>query len=105
MMTRMPPYFELWERAKAIAGTLPDRYIFPACQNGQIDPERHQRSWRTAWRNMTRAVFCQKCRELQDPAKNCRLCGAEMTEIKSPLAVCGSTTCAIMPLRSWRNPD
>ena len=77
---------ELWSRASAIGGTQPEHYIFPACENGQIDPERHQRSWRTAWRNMTRAVFCPQCRELQDPAKNCRVCKAEMTEIKSPLA-------------------
>lgn len=77
---------ELWGRASAIGGTQPEHYVFPACENGQIDPQRHQRSWRTAWRNMTRAVFCPQCRELQDPAQNCRVCESEMTETKSPLA-------------------
>ena len=64
----------------------PEHYIFPACENGQIDPQRHQRSWRTAWRNMTRAIFCPQCEKMQDPAKNCRACEAELREIKSPLA-------------------
>jgi integrase len=77
---------ELWGRASAFRGTQPEHYIFPACENGQMDPERHQRSWRTAWRSMTRAILCPQCREFQDPAKNCRVCEAEMTEIKSPLA-------------------
>jgi integrase len=77
---------ELWSRASAVGGTLPNHFIFPACENGQIDPERHQRSWRTAWRNMTRAIFCTHCRKMQDPTETCRVCGAEMKNVKSPLA-------------------
>jgi integrase len=77
---------ELWSRASAIGGTQPDHYIFPACEHGQIDPERYQRSWRTAWRKMTRSVYCPKCRIMQDPTENCRECKAEMKSVKSPLA-------------------
>jgi integrase len=44
---------ELWERARAFGGTKPDHFIFPACEHGHIDPERNQKSWRTAWRKLT----------------------------------------------------
>jgi integrase len=77
---------ELWSRASAIRGPDPDHYIFPTCEHGQIDPERYQKSWRTAWRKMTQAVFCPQCRKVQDPTENCRVCGAEMKNMKSPLA-------------------
>jgi hypothetical protein len=77
---------ELWSRAGAIGGTQPEHYVFPACENGQIDPERYQKSWRTAWRNMTRAVFCPQCREIQDPTESCRKCVADMKDMKSPLS-------------------
>ena len=64
----------------------PTNFVFPACENGHIDPERYQRSWRTAWRSLTRVVFCPQCRKMQDPAENCRECEAEMKNVKSPLA-------------------
>jgi integrase len=44
---------ELWERAKAFAGTSPEHFLFPACEHGHINPERSQKSWRTAWRKLT----------------------------------------------------
>ena len=47
---------ELWERAKAFGGTKPEHYLFPACEHGRIDPERCQKSWRTAWRKLTEAA-------------------------------------------------
>jgi integrase len=77
---------ELWKRASALRAPLPDHFIFPACEHGQIDPERFQRSWRTAWRRMTRVVFCPECREMQDPAETCRGCKADMKDVKSPLS-------------------
>src|SRR5271155_5268194 len=43
---------ELWERAKAFDGTKPEHFLFPACEHGHIDPERCQKSWRTAWRKL-----------------------------------------------------
>ena len=77
---------ELWSRASAVGGTQPHHFIFPACENGQIDPERYQRSWRTAWRSMTRAVFCSQCRTMQEPTRTCRECKADMSAVKSPIA-------------------
>jgi integrase len=47
---------ELWQRAGAFGGTEPDHFIFPACENGHIDASRFQKSWRTAWRSLTRAA-------------------------------------------------
>ena len=47
---------ELWERAKAFEGTRPEHFLFPACEHGHIDPERSQKSWRTAWRKLTLAA-------------------------------------------------
>ncbi len=35
---------ELYSRASAIHGTLPDHYVFPACENGQFDPTIPQKS-------------------------------------------------------------
>ncbi|MGO8732185.1 MAG: tyrosine-type recombinase/integrase [Terriglobia bacterium] len=66
----------------------PDHYVFPACENGNIDPFRPQKTWRTAWRTVTRAVNCPVCRRLQAPADSCRNleCKADMRGIKSPLA-------------------
>jgi hypothetical protein len=45
---------ELWDRAKALGGTSPDHFVFPACENKRIDPTRPMKSWRSAWRNLTR---------------------------------------------------
>jgi integrase len=50
---------ELWERAKVFGGTKPEHFLFPACEHGQIAPERHQKSWRTAWRKLTKAAGLQ----------------------------------------------
>jgi len=47
---------ELWERAKGFGGTSPEHFLFPACEHGHIDPERSQKSWRTAWRKLTQAA-------------------------------------------------
>ena len=44
----------LLERAELLGCTEPDHYLFPACERGQIDPTRHQKTWRTAWRKLTR---------------------------------------------------
>jgi len=44
----------LAERAQALGVFQPDHFIFPACENGQIDPLQPQKSWRTAWRTLVR---------------------------------------------------
>src|SRR5205085_857934 len=47
---------ELYHRAEAAGSSRPEHYIFPACENGRIDPTRPQKSWRSAWRSLTRAA-------------------------------------------------
>jgi len=47
---------ELWERAKASGGTEPEHFLFPACEHGHINPQRCQKSWRTARRKLTAAA-------------------------------------------------
>ena len=46
----------LRKRAEALGAVDPDHYVFPACENGHIDPTRPQKTWRTAWRNLTKAA-------------------------------------------------
>jgi integrase len=46
----------LREHAKDFSGTEPQHYVFPACENGHVDPTRNQKSFRTAWRSLTKAA-------------------------------------------------
>jgi len=46
----------LWERSKDFNGTEPKHYVFPACEHGHVDPTRNQKSFRTAWRKLTKAA-------------------------------------------------
>ena len=39
-------------RAEAIGSHAPEHFVFPACENGHIDPVRPQKSWRSAWRSL-----------------------------------------------------
>ena len=61
---------------------------FPACEHGHVDPTRGQKSFRTAWRNLTRAIECPACNRLQKPGKACTNteCRADISDIKSPLS-------------------
>ena len=79
---------ELRERAKSFHGIGADHFIFPACENGHIDPTRPQKSWRSAWRSLTRAIECPACGVVQHTGKVCRnsKCKADITEVKSPTA-------------------
>jgi integrase len=45
----------LRERAVQLEAAEPEHYVFPWC-HGQIDPTRPQKSWRKAWRNLTKAA-------------------------------------------------
>jgi integrase len=47
---------QLRERAKKFNGTEAQHYVFPACEHGHVDPKRHQTSFRTAWRSLTKAA-------------------------------------------------
>ena len=96
---------KLRKRAQAFGPTEPSHFVFAAFHSkhrfknrkrarggtaGQIeisdfDPTRPMHSWRTAWRALTRAVECPKCRRLQRPAEFCRnlTCNADMRGITS----------------------
>lgn len=43
----------LRKRDELVGAVEPEHYVFPACENGHIDPTRPQKTWRTAWRNLT----------------------------------------------------
>jgi len=46
----------LRERARMLGPVQPEHFVFPACENGNIDPTHPQKSWRTAWRKLTRTA-------------------------------------------------
>jgi integrase len=47
---------QLRDLAQRLGGSDTEHFVFPACENGHIDPTRPIRSWRTAWRSITRAA-------------------------------------------------
>ena len=42
------------------------------------------KSWRSAWRRLTRAIQCLECGQLQNPGETCSKCDAEISGLKSP---------------------
>ena len=52
----MEALVRLRKRAEAFGCAEQEHYVFPACEHGHIDPTRHQKSWRTAWRHLTEAA-------------------------------------------------
>lgn len=81
---------ELRERAKLLFGRepQPDWYVFPHAPGfTKPDPTKPMNGWRTAWRNLTRAIYCPACGHLQRPAEKCRneKCGADIRSVRSPL--------------------
>jgi integrase len=84
----MAATLELYKRAETLGATKLDDFVFPACENGNIDPTRPQADWRTAWRNLTCAVTCPGCGLLQGPNARCsnKECHEDISRIKSPLA-------------------
>jgi integrase len=65
-----------------------EHFIFPACESGGLDASRPQKSWRTAWRTLTRGIGCPGCGEFQAPGKTCRneSCKTDISKITSPFA-------------------
>src|SRR5262249_18810288 len=64
----------------------PDWYVFPHAEGlRKPDPTKPMSGWRTAWRNLTRAIHCPGCGQLQKPGKKCqnKECGAEFSKVKS----------------------
>ena len=43
-------------RAERLGSAEPGHFVFPACEHGKVDPLRPMKGWRTAWRNLTKAV-------------------------------------------------
>jgi integrase len=78
---------ELYKRAREMDALDPNHFVFPACENGKIDPSHSQESWRTAWRSLTRALKCPACGRLQGPGATCSddRCHADISRITSPL--------------------
>ncbi len=46
----------LVDRAARLGIARPECYTFPSCENLHIDATRPQKTWRTAWRNLTRVA-------------------------------------------------
>jgi integrase len=86
--TALAAIMELRDRAKKFSGTEPNHFVFPSCENRHIDPTRPQKSWRSAWRQLTKAIECPHCGRLQKPAKECQNenCKADIEKVKSPTA-------------------
>ncbi len=74
----------LYRRSQALGGFEPSYFLFPACETANIDPTRPMKSWRTAWRRLTRAIQCSECGLLQNPGEKCSKCGADTIKLKSP---------------------
>jgi integrase len=79
---------ELWDRAKLVGEAEPNHFVFPACENGNVDPNRPMKSWRSAWRKLTRVIECPGCRRLQNPGQTCvnPKCQCDIRDLKSTLA-------------------
>ena len=75
----------LRERAKKVGGAELDHFVFFACEHGHVDAAKPQKGWRTAWRNLTRAIHCPECGEQQGPTEICRNeeCKADLRKVKS----------------------
>jgi integrase len=79
---------DLRKQAQKAHADHSEHFIFPACESGRVDPSKPQKSWRTAWRTLTRGIRCPACGEFQNPGKSCRKesCKADISKIKSPFA-------------------
>lgn len=42
----------LRQRAEVLKAANPEHFVFPACERNKIDPEKPQKTWRTAWRSL-----------------------------------------------------
>jgi integrase len=76
----------LYRRSQALRGFEPSHFLFPACENKNIDPTRPMKSWRTAWRRLTQAILCSDCGLLQNPGVKCSKCEANISGQKRPFA-------------------
>jgi integrase len=80
----------LRDRSKRLFGEslAPDWYVLPHAEGySKPDPTKPMSGWRSAWRNLTRAVQCPKCGLLQAPTAKCREaeCRTDMKDVRSSL--------------------
>ena len=77
---------EMW--SSRFPARTAEHYVFPACENGRINPERPIANWRTAWRRVTALIECLACGQTQNPGVVCvnAECKADLREVESPLA-------------------
>jgi integrase len=75
---------ELYRRSQTLGATEPSHFLFPACETAHFNPTRGIKSWRTAWRRLTRAIQCAGCGLLQNPGETCVSCEASIAKLKSP---------------------
>ena len=45
---------ELRDRGEKLGAANPEHYVLPACESGQVQPDKPMKGWRTAWRKLTR---------------------------------------------------
>jgi integrase/recombinase XerD len=92
---------ELRERSKLLFNRAPEPewYVLPHAEGlRNPDPTTPMSGWRTAWRNLTRAIRCPACGKLQKPVAICinDKCEADLGKVTSPPQAYGSMTYAIM---------
>jgi len=81
----------LRERAKALFGESlsPEWYVFPHAEGkSKPDPTQPMSGWRSAWRKITKAIYCPACGTIQDPADACcnEDCKADISKVRSSTA-------------------
>ena len=76
-----------WVPLSVVSVNVASHFVFPACENGNVDATQSQASWRTAWRKLTRLITCPRCGRSQDPGSVCRNeeCRSDITRVHSPL--------------------
>ena len=82
---------ELRERSKLLfeCEPEPEWYVLPHAEGlRNPNPTMPMSGWRTRWRNLTRAIRCPACDQLQKPAKICsnEKCKADIRKVMSPTA-------------------
>ena len=82
---------ELRKRSKLLFASDPEAewYVLPHAEGlRNHDPRMPMSGWRTAWRNLTRAIQCPECDRRQKPAKSCsnQKCKADIHKVMSPTA-------------------
>jgi integrase len=90
------------------AAQFPERqqehFVFPACENGRVDPNRGITHWRTAWRRITRLIHARRAARYRITAKAAATRNARPILVRSRtrLQGCDSTICGTQPLpNSW----